>query len=337
MRKVIGIFLTLFMVLTVAGCGNSKQDEQVLNIYSSRHYKVDKELYKEFTDKTGIKVNVVEGKSDALIQRILREKSTPAADLFLTVGAESITLLHDDDLIQAYDSETIKNNIPDNFRGKDWMGIVARARVVAYAKDKVDPNKIKTYDDLTKPEWKNQILVRSSNSSYNQGLLASFISLSGQKKAESWAGGIVENFAREPKGNDKDQAKAVAAGVGNLAIINSYYYAQMATSSDSQVKQVTEKVGLIFPQDSHMNISYGAVLQNAKHKDNAVKFLEFLSDKATQEKIVNMNGEFPLNPDAQLSEIQKSWGKFTIQKLDYAKFGAQKPKAIEIFDVVGWK
>ncbi|MBN9644347.1 extracellular solute-binding protein [Corynebacterium mendelii] len=314
-----------------------KASSDVLKVYSSRHYDTDKEVYEMFEKETGIKIDLVEGKSGELIERISREAGDAQADVFLTVGAESIAQLVDADAITKSTSPTIEKNIPDNYRGENWMGIVSRARVIAYDKDRTDPSLIKSYEDLTKPEWNGKVLARSSSNSYNQALLSSFISLWGKEKATEWAQGVVDNFAREPKGNDRDQAKAVVAGEGDLAIMNSYYLVRMAKSSDPEEVKVAEKIGLIFPEKTHVNLSYAAVLKGAEHQDNAIKFLEFLSSEKVQEFIAENNGEFPLNPAAPMPEMQKSWGEFTIQDLDFATFGEEKPEATLIFDQVGWK
>lgn len=354
-RRLLAVATATLMAVSVAACSTDdkkpeaeskaptseqsteQSTDKVLNVYSSRHYDVDKKLYDMFTQETGIKVNVVDGKSPELIERLIREKNDPAADIFLTVGAESIWQLNQEQILGKYESATVTNSIPEEYRGEGWMGIVSRARVIAYDKDKVDPKTIKTYEDITKPEWKGQVLVRSSKNSYNQALLASFVSLDGKEKAKQWAQGVVNNFARQPKGNDRDQAKAVAAGEGKLAIMNSYYWALMDRSSDPEVKKVAEKIGLIFPENTHVNLSYAGIVKGAKNQENAVKMMEFLASEKVQELIAQENGEFPLNPKAKMPEPQKSWGEFTKQKLNFAEFGKDKPEAVLIFDEVGWK
>lgn len=348
MRRISYLAVASALVISMAGCsGNAKpsesaassgsQGEKVLNIYSSRHYDVDKKLYQMFEEKTGIKVNTTEGKGGELVKRVLDESANPQGDLFLTVGAESIYQLAEKQALGDSTSKTIEAAIPENYRGANWMGVSSRARVIAYAKDRVDPKTITSYEDLTKPEYQGKVLVRSSSSDYNKGLLASFIALNGKEKAETWAKGIVANLARQPKGNDRDQAKAVAAGEGDLAIMNSYYYVRMLKSSDAAEKAAAEKIGLIFPKDVHLNISYGAVLNKAKHKENAIKFLEFLASQEAQKLIAEENGEFPLNKSVAYPEIQKSWGEFSTQKLDFSSFGKEISEATKIFDQVGWK
>lgn len=313
------------------------KEKGVVNIYSSRHYDVDKVVYEKFEEETGIKVNVVEGKGGELFERIKREKDNPQADLFFTVGAETIQPLKADDLIEEYSSDILKKNIPAEYIGKGWNGVMSRARIIAYSKDRVDPSTIKSYEDLADPKYKGKILVRSSKSSYNQALLSSFIELNGAEKAKEWAKAIVDNMSREPKGNDRDQAKAVVAGEGDFAIMNSYYFVRMARSSDKAEVEVTEKIGLLFPENTHLNLSYSAMLKGAKNKENAVKFIEFITSDYVQGLYADKNGEFPLNEAVKYPEIQKSWGDFTKQKLNFEEFGKHRIDAVKIFDEVNWK
>ncbi len=312
-------------------------DGNTLNIYSARHYDVDKEVYASFEKETGIKINVVEGKGNQLLERLTREKGQSEADLFLSVGAEILYPLKDRGLLGEYSSKTVEKNIPQNYRGKGWMGITSRARIIAYSLDRVDPSTIKTYDDLTAPRWKGKVLVRSSSSSYNVTLLASFIQLYGPEKAAQWAKGIVANFARTPKGNDRAQAKAIVAGEGDLAIMNSYYYIKMLRSSDQAEAAVPGKIGLIFPKNTHLNLSVAAMVAGAKNRDNAVKFLEYLSSEPVQRLYAEANGEFPLNPAVALPKVQASWGSFSTQKVDFENLGKFSAEAAMIFDKAGWK
>lgn len=333
---------TLGLSVFIAGCGGpaaekKESGEKVLNIYSTRHYDADKDIYEMFTKETGIKVNVVEGKDHELVEKIIREKDAPQADVFLTVGAESIYPLKEAKMLQTFDSKVVKENIPEHFRGDGWTSIMYRARVIAYEKGKTNPESIKSYNDLTKPEYKGQILVRPSSASYNVALLSSFILLDGEKAAKEWAQGVANNLARTPKGNDRDQAKAIVAGEGSLAIMNSYYYVRMLNSSDPAEKEAAQKIGLIFPDKTHINISYAGLLTGAKNKDNAIKFIEFMTGQKVQEYYAKNNGEFPVNPKVPMTEVQKSWGSFTTQKYNFEELGKYAKTASKIFDEVGWK
>lgn len=339
MKNFKGFFLMFLAALAVAQCKEKTSEQKtMLNIYSSRHYDVDKKIYRQFIKETGIEINLVEGKGDEILQRILQEGKSSPADLYLTVGAENIYPLMQAKLAEPFNSKIIEKNIPQQYRGNGWTGITSRARVIAYVKGRTNPALIKTYSDLTKPEWKGKVLVRSSSSSYNVALLASFLSVDGKKSATKWAKGIAANFARAPKGNDRDQAKAMVAGDGDLAIMNSYYLVKMLQSSDPQEVEVGKKVGLIFPEETHFNLSFGMLLKSSKNKENAIRFLEFLSSKEIQKIYAEKNGEFSLNPELSTPEIQSDWPKnFTHQKINFEELGKYRRDAAFIFDEVGWK
>lgn len=337
MRKFIFLLIVLVLTLPIFAQGNFDKSEPVLNVYSSRHYDVDDVVYKMFEDETGIKINVVKGKGPELVQRIIREKGNSQADVFLTVGAESIYPLKSEGLLQNFDSELLNSHIPASFRGDGWTGIMSRARVVAVSKDRVNPSSITSYADLAKDDYKGKILVRSSSSSYNIALLSSFVQLYGKDWAENWAKGVVANMARSPKGNDRDQAKGVAAEVGDVAIMNSYYFVRMSNSSDANEKAAASKVQLVFPKETHLNLSYAALLNGAKNRENAIKFMEFLSGAKIQKLYAQKNGEFPLNRNVALPEIQASWGSFETQDLNFEELGKYSVDAAMIFDKVGWK
>lgn len=343
--KIMALVLTVTMSLGIlAGCTKSESTtaddaSKEVNVYSSRHYDVDKEIYKKFEDETGIKVNIVEGKSDELLERIKREGEDTKADVFLTVGGESISVANEADVLQPIKSKKTLENIPEEFRGSDnkWVGLTSRARAIVYSKDRVNPDSIKTYEDLTKDEFKDKVLVRSSSSSYNQALLASFIQENGVDWSTNWAEGVVNNMARTPEGNDRDQVKAIAAGTGDVAIVNSYYLGKLLNSSDQEEKKAGEAVKIKFPENTHLNISWGGITKNAKNQENAELFLEYLTDEEVQTMYSNENYEYPLNKNANTNELLKTWGEFNKQNINYDTLGDSLPEAVKVFDKVGWK
>ena len=317
--------------------GSSKQE--AVNVYSARHYDVDKELYKEFEKDTGIKVNVIEGKAPELLERLKREGKDTQADVFLTSDIANLYQAVDSDLTQNIESEIVEKNIPQNLRGEnnEWVGLTHRARIIAYDKEKVKPEELSTYEDLTSDKWKNEILVRSSESTYNQSLLASFIELNGEDKTKEWAEGIVNNFARNPQGNDRDQVKAIAAGEGKLAIVNSYYIGKMINSEDAEEQKAVEKVGVFFPENTHVNVSGVVLSKYSNNKENAVKFVEYMTEENVQKEFAEANSEYPANSNVELSELLKSWGVFTAQDINLTNVGKYNKRAVEIFNEVNWK
>lgn len=232
MKKPITLMLSLLMLASIifTGCASTNQsasskntqpESKEVNVYTGRHYPgVDDAIYKSFTDKTGIKVNLIKASGEELIQRIKTEGNSSKADIYITSDAGNLYIAKEAGLLQPISSSTLEKNIPANFIDKDkmWVGLTMRARVLVYDKDRVTKEELSTYEDLTNPKWKGKIFVRSSNHIYNQSMLASFIELNSEAKAKEWAKGIVDNLARQPEGGDRDQAKAIAAGKGDVAM-----------------------------------------------------------------------------------------------------------------------
>lgn len=368
-RKVIvQVMLLLLSVFVVAGCASNnaggganqaagansesgsgkpadanKGKEQVVNVFTARHYEVDSLLFDAFTKQTGIKVNEIKGTAEELVERLKREGASSEADLFITVDGGVLNYAKQNGVLQPIASAAIEANVPKQWRDKDnnWVGIATRARVIVYAKDRVKPEQLSTYEDLAADKWKGKVLVRSSSSLYNQSLVASFIELNGEQKAEEWSKGIVANLARKPEGGDRDQAKAIAAKVGDVAIMNTYYVGQMLNSKDAEEVKVAQNIGVFFPNQSttgtHLNISGVGLTKHAKNKDNAIKLVEFMTGKEGQTTLTQGSFEFPVNAAADKPELLKSWGEFKYQQLDFSKLGDHNKKAIEILNRTGWK
>lgn len=342
--KIAIAMVSVLSLALLAGCGSQEQVESteesgVVNVYSARHYDVDKEVFLKFEDATGIKVNVIEGKAPELLERMKREGADTQADMFITADMANIYQAIDSELTQNVESEIVDANIPENLRGEnnEWIALTQRARVIAYDKEKVNPQELSTYEDLVSERWAGKILVRSSDSTYNQSLLASFIELNGEESAKEWAAGLVSNMAREPEGGDRDQVKAVAAGEGELAILNTYYLGLMVNSKDPEEVKVAEKVGVFFPEPTHVNISGVIVNKYSKNAGNAVKLIEYLTSEEVQKQYTDKNFEYPANPNVEPTELLKSWGEFKPQDINLSKLGEYNKKAVEIFNEVGWK
>ncbi|ASS74048.1 Fe(3+) ABC transporter substrate-binding protein [Tumebacillus algifaecis] len=336
----------------LAGCGTKEETtpadsepkkEQIVNVYTARNYEVDGVLYKQFTDETGIKVNVVEGKAEELIERMKREGQSSSADLFVTVDGGVLNNAKEAGVLQKVESKVIDEQVPAHLRDTDnqWIGLSTRARVIVYSKDRVKPEQLSTYEDLATDKWKGKVLVRSSTSLYNQSLVASLIELNGEQKTEEWAKGITANLARNPEGGDRDQAKAIAAGVGDVAIMNTYYFGAMLNSKDQEEVKAAQQLGVFFPnQDTngtHVNISGMGLTKHSKNKENAVKLIEFMTSEKSQTTITQANYEFPVNAKADRPELLKTWGDFKAQKVDFAKLGTYNKQALLMMTKVGWK
>ena len=317
---------------------------EVVNVYSHRHYEVDKKLYKEFYKQTGIKVNLLKASSVQLIKRIEKEGKYTQADVLLTTDVGMLELARSKDIFQATKSEFLDKTIPAYLKDKDnlWFALTKRARVIAYNIDEVKPNELSTYEDLVQDKWKDRIVVTKATEVYNQSLLASIIVNDGKEKAQEWASGIKNNMARKPRGIDKDSLRAIASGIGDVAIVNTYYIGQMMKGRSFSDKATSEMIGVFFPNQAkgqrgtHINVSGAGVVKYSKNKDNAVKFIEFLASVKSQELFAKVNFEYPVNPNANVSELLKSWGTFKEDKTSLYKIGNQNIPAVKMLNYIGW-
>ncbi len=323
--------------------GTTEQKEEVVNVYTHRHYEADQQLFDKFTEQTGIKVNVVSASADELIQKLELEGANSPADVLITVDAGRLHRAESKGLFQSVSSETLNSNIPAKFRDPQgfWFGLTYRARILAYSTERVKPEELSTYEALTEPQWKGRILTRSSENIYNQSLMASVIAQHGKEGAEQWAAGLLANMAREPKGSDRDQVKAVAAGEGDVAIVNTYYIGIMLNDENEEERKAAEKISIFFPNQNdrgtHINISGAGVTKYSPNKDNAIKLIEFLSGAEAQGLLANINFEYPVNPNVEFSDQLKKWGTFKADEVNLSVLGDNNSDAVVIFDKVGWK
>ncbi|WP_019506240.1 Fe(3+) ABC transporter substrate-binding protein [Pleurocapsa sp. PCC 7319] len=346
------LFISIGTAALIVACNqaqvNQSQSEQQtetaptqngqVNIYSSRHYNTDDELYDGFTEQTGIKVNLIEGKADELIERIKSEGANSPADILITVDAGRLWRAQQADIFAPVESEVLTQNIPAHLRDPNnlWFGYSKRARVIIYNKDQVDPTQISTYEDLADPKWKGKLIVRSSGNIYNQSLVAGMIEEKGEQGTAEWIKGIVANFARPPQGNDTSQIEDIAAGVGDVTIANTYYLARYEDNPE-----VFDKVGIIFPNQedrgSHVNISGAGLLKNAPNKDNAIAFLEYLASPKAQEFFALGNNEYPVVEGTPVDPVVDSFGEFTDDTTNVSSYGKNNAAAVKIMDLSGWK
>ena len=337
------IYLTLALIL--ASCMPNTNKSKEINIYSQRHYDSDKIQYKKFEEKTGIKVNVTKAGADELIQRMKNEGDNSQADLFITVDVGKLWQASDMGLFQKFEDETVFDNIDPQFLDKNgyWVPVTYRSRVVVYSNERVNKEELSTYEDLANEKWRGRLLVRSSSNAYNQALMSSLVANLGSDAVTSWSEAVVKNFARDPKGSDRDQVKAIAAGQGDIAIVNSYYIGLLLSSEKEEEINAGNAVSVFFPNQgenergAHINVSGLALTKNAKNKENAIKLIKYLTSVEGQETYVNNSYEYSVNPNVKPDDIVQAWGEFKKDPVDLNMLGIMRDEAIRIFDKTGWK
>ena len=319
-------------------------DEPVLNLYSARHYQTDEALYDNFTKATGIKINRIEAGDEQLVERLKSEGAASPADVLLIVDAARLWQAQQLGLFLPVKSALLDERIPAKYRDPagGWYGFSYRARVIVYNKSMVERADVATYESLADPKNKGRICTRSGSHPYNLSLIGSEIAHLGEAKAEAWAKGVVANMARMPKGGDTDQIKAVAAGECGVALTNTYYYARLMRSTQPADREIVAKTAVVFPDQNgvgaHVNISGAGVMKNAPHKENAVKFLEYLASNDAQRYFADGNNEWPVVPTvAVVNPALDAMGKFKIDPLPISSYGKYTAEAQKIADRTGWR
>ena len=333
----------------LAVLGSASAQQQVVNLYSARHYSTDEALYDNFTKATGIAINRVDADDAGILARLKAEGSASPADVILLVDAARLYRGEVDGLFQPIRSSVLENAIPANLRaqptadgGIAWFGLSTRARVIVYNKVKVQREDVDSYEKLADPKHKGKVCIRSGSHPYNLSLFGAITEHLGEQKTQAWLQGVKDNLARPPKGGDTDQIKAVAAGECQVALSNTYYIARMMRSTKPEDVKAMERVGVVWPNQAstgtHINVSGAGVLKHAPHKEAAVKFLEYLASDDAQRYFADGNNEWPVVDSVKVSnKALDALGKFKADTLPVKQLEMYQVKAQMIYDRAGYK
>ncbi|MCG6885208.1 MAG: extracellular solute-binding protein [Silicimonas sp.] len=330
-------------LVTASALATSAVADGEVNLYSSRHYDTDERLYSDFEEMTGISINRIEGNADELISRMQAEGKNSPADILLTVDTSRLERAKTAGVLQPIESAVLEERIPANLRdaGNEWFGFSQRARIIFYDKaDVADPPE--TYLDLADPKYRGQVCHRSSTNAYSQTLLASVIENHGAEVAKAWARGVVENFARDPQGGDTDQLRGLVSGECEISVSNTYYFARsLRTEVDGLSEEDRKDIAWVFPsqeaEGAHMNLSGGGVAAYAPNRENAIRFLEYLSSDQAQQYFSAGNDEYPSVKGVVLAPSVAALGTFKADDVDLSEVAKHLPEAQAIFNEVGWE
>lgn len=339
----LGILAAVVAAFSLSACdsmqsGGASSEDEMLVVFSSRHYDSDYALYDAFEKETGIDVRTIEADGDLLVERLKADGERSPADVIVTVDAGRLWRAEQEGLFAPLKSEALEQSVPADKRHPDglWYGLASRARVLVYAKDRVDETAISGYDSLADPAMKGRVCVRSSGNIYNISLLASLIDRWGAEKAQQWASSVAGNFARDPQGGDTDQIKAVAAGECDVALVNHYYFARLMREDPETVKDLV----LFWPEAEagvHVNVSGVGVAKHAPDPDLAKQFIEFAMTEQPQRFFAELTNEYPAvqsvpYENAALEEL----GQFKSDPISLQKLGENQAEAQKLFDRAGW-
>ena len=330
------------------GTAPTAHAQQVLNLYSARHYQTDEALYANFTKATGIQINRVDTDDAGLLQRLKSEGSASPADVVLLVDAARLWRAEQDGLFSPVKSAVLESRIPAQLRGKDdgqgaqWFGFSTRARVVVYNKQRVPKEDVDTYQELGEAKNKGRYCSRSGSHPYNLSLFGAYLEHTLPEATEAWLGGLVANMARSPKGGDIDQIRAVASGECGVALSNTYYIARLMRSTKPEDRAAMEQVGVVFPNQqswgTHLNVAGGAVARHARNRAAAVRFLEYLASDDAQRFFAEGNNEYPAVASVKLANpALDALGPFKQELIPISVVGLNSGRIQQMLDRVGYK
>ncbi len=315
-----------------------------VNIYSARKENLIKPLLDKFSAETGIKTNLITANADKLLTRMVNEGRNTPADILITTDVGRLFRAKQAGILQMIASPAIEKLVPLHLRDVDdqWVGLSLRSRVIFYARGRVAAEQLSSYEDLADPRWEKRICIRGSGNIYNQSMVASMIAAIGEDATQDWAAGLVANLARKPKGGDRDQIKAAAAGQCDIAVANTYYYGNMLDNQkDPSQMAAAEKMAVFWPnQDdrgAHVNVSGAGISKYSKNKQNAVRLIEFLLSSESQNWYASVNYEYPVIAGVPPSELVASWGEFKSDAVNLSRLGELNATAVKIMDRAGWR
>ena len=330
-------FIVVLMLLFVTFPAYVSAGDENVVVYSARKEHLIKPLFDQYTEKTGVKIQFITGKAGALLERLKAEGANTPADLFITVDAGNLWQAAQTGVLQPIDSPTLKERIPANLRDTEnhWFGLSVRARTLVYNTGTDAAQKLSSYEELADPQWRGNLILRTSKKVYNQSLVAALIAEHGTEKAEKIVRGWVDNLAMVPTSNDTKALEAVAAGLGDVTVVNTYYFGRL------QKKNPDLPLAVFWPNQEgsgvHVNVSGAGITKHSKNQKAAVALLEWLASEEAQELFAGLNMEYPVNPEVKVDPLVAKWGYFQQNRINVAKYGELQAEAIKLMDRAGYK
>ncbi|MAU68975.1 MAG: Fe(3+) ABC transporter substrate-binding protein [Gammaproteobacteria bacterium] len=330
--KKLTIILSIFILVS---CSYQANDE--LTIYTSRQPQLLEPIIEDFFQDTGIKVNLLSGNAQELMERIDIEGENSPADIFMTVDAGVLWQATERKIFSETNSDILKKNIPEYLRdpSNQWFGFSKRARTIVYSSDKFSDNDFSSYEALSDPKWAGKLCLRTSKKVYNRSLMASMIDAYGYDEAKAVVLGWVSNLATEVFSNDTNALKAVSSGQCGVTIVNTYYLARLL--DDPKYDNLSLFWANQGDRGVHVNISGAGVVKTSKNKANAVKLLEYLSSMKAQDFYASANKEYPVLASADIDDSIEGWGEFSEDNINVSKLGSLQKEAVFLAQEAGYK
>ena len=309
-----------------------------VRVYSGRHYNTDRQVFKKFSEETGIRVRLIEATGISLIERLKREGKNSKADVILLVDAARISNAAKEGLLQSYRSKKLDRDVPEQYRDPlgRWYALTRRVRVMVVNPKRVNLENIRDYADLSNPKLKGEVCLRKRNSPYNQSLVADQIALRGEKETKNWLNGMISNVSQPYFPGDIGIIRAVAQNKCGVGVVNHYYVARMLGGiNGSKDRALAKKVSVVTPNPAHVNVSAGGLAKYAENKTEAITFLEYLASPKGSKGLAGPTYEHPLIGFNKSKEVA-TFGDFQPDKVTINQLGKLNKKAISLMTDAGW-
>ena len=342
------VLFPLMFAGLLAGCGDDRPapvgegapaatSVQPLVVYTSRKEHLIKPLFDRFTEQTGIAINYITDDAGPLIARLQAEGDSSEADILMTVDVGNLWQATELDLLQPVVSEQLTANVPANLRDPDerWVALTIRSRTMVYSTERVDPTELSSYEALADPVWRGRLCLRTSKKVYNQSLVATMIAANGEQQTEQVVRGWVANLALPPFSNDTKVMEAIIAGQCDVGLVNTYYFGAL------QQQNPALPLALFWANQqgrgAHINISGAGITRASDQVDRARQLLEWLSGPESQQMLMALNGEFPVNPAVKPTPELAAWGEFKGDPVNVVSAGELQAAAVKLMDRAGYK
>ncbi|MFL2714840.1 MAG: extracellular solute-binding protein [Gammaproteobacteria bacterium] len=335
--KIISLLLSLLVLVSCSKEMNQELTSEELTIYTSRQPQLLEPILENFSEETGIKVNLLSGNAQELMERIAIEDNESMADIFMTVDAGVLWQAAERGIFSQTKSEVLEANVPSYLRDPNgqWFGFSKRARTIVYSSDQYSKSDFSSYEDLADPKWKGKLCLRTSKKVYNRSLIASMIDAYGFDKAKEVVAGWVANLTTEVFANDTNALKAVSSGQCGVTIVNTYYLARLL--DDPKYDNLKLFWANQDDRGVHVNISGAGIVKSSKNKEEAQILLEYLSSEKAQDFYASANKEYPVLNSASIAESIKDWGDFFEDDINVSKLGLLQKEAVFIAQEAGYK
>jgi iron(III) transport system substrate-binding protein len=317
-------------VLSACGGGD---DGPSITVYNAQHEQLLEELAPDFTDKTGIKVELRNGDDFELANQLVQEGADSPADVFLTENSPAMSLVDSNGLFAPLDADTLAQ-IPRQYQPSDgnWTGFAARSTVLVYNTDAVSADELPdSIMDLADPEWSSRVAFSPTGADF-QAIVSAILQLEGEDATRAWVDALAEN-GQVYDGND-NVLEAVNSGEVDVGIIYHYYwYRDQAESGANSSNSALYFFGNKDP-GAFVSVSGAGVLASSDKQTDAQKFVNYLTSVDGQQVLADSYAlEYPLNPAVSLDGSVKPFDELDPPRIDMTQLNG--PKVIEFLQDAG--